>query len=140
MLNRHEKFAVFNLSLVVIATLLCILIWQIKGITAAPAGFAILGLIAFGQLLFLRKKNSADIVEDERDRSIKIKAALAGYSNTWFFFVIAVLTVYFTHSEGGVISVEYLPLFLWVGWAVHILTTSVITLIQYRKGTNCGIC
>ena len=43
MLNRHEKFAIFNLSLVVTGILLFILIWQIGGIKSAPAGFAVFG-------------------------------------------------------------------------------------------------
>jgi len=140
MLNRHEKFAIFNLSLVTIGILLFILIWQLKGITPAHAGFAVFGLMGFGHLIFLRKRNSSDIVEDERDRSIKLISCSGGYRLALMFFMLTSLTIYFTHSETGIISVEYFPIFTWIGWATYVIVSSIITLVQYRKGTNCGTC
>ncbi len=141
MLNRHEKFAVFNLSLVVIAVLLFLLIWQTMGISKAPAGFAVLAFQAIGHLIFLRKKSSSEVVEDERDTLIKLKSSSGGYYSAMAYLVLIIMAVYFTHPEGGVVSVDLFPIFAWTGWAVYVLASSIIILVQYRKGSlNCGNC
>ncbi len=140
MLNRHEKFAIFNLSLVVTGILLFILIWLIKGISPAPAGFAVFGFTGFGHLIFLRRKRASEIIEDERDKSIKLKSNFGGFYFTFMYFVVTSLIVYFTHSNTGVISINYIPPFMWFGWAIQLIASSIITLVQYRKGTNCGTC
>ncbi len=140
MLNRHEKFAIFNLSLVVTGILLFILIWQIGGIKSAPAGFAVFGFVGFGHMIFLRKKNSSEVIADERDNAIKLKSGSGGYSIALMYFIITPIVIYYTHSETGVVSVEYFPIFVWIGWAIYVLASSSITLVQYRRGTNCGTC
>jgi uncharacterized membrane protein len=140
MLNRHEKLAVFNLSIIAVGILLFILVWQTMGISRAYGGFAVFAFMAVGHLVFLRKKKSSEVVEDERDVSIRIKAnsgALA-FMNAYFIFVS--LAVYFTYSDAGVVSVDFFPLFVYIGWAVQLLAFSVTTLVQYRRGTNCGTC
>lgn len=140
MLNRHEKFAISNLSLGLIGILLFILIWQTMEIGKAYAGFAIFAFTGFGHMIFLRKKNSSEVIADERDNAIKLKSISGGYSIAFMYFVITSLVIYFTHSETGVISVNYLPIFVWIGAAIFTLTSSSITLVQYRRGTNCGTC
>ncbi len=140
MLNRHEKFAIFNLSVVVIGILLFFLIWQTMEISKAYAGLAVLGFQGIGHLIFLRKNNPSEVIEDERDISIQQKSFSGSSFFAFSYFVIISLVIYFSHSDTGVISIDYLPLFIWVGVALKILVSSIITLLQYRRGTNCGIC
>ncbi len=140
MLNRHEKFAIFNLSLVVTGILLFILIWQTMEIEKAYAGFAVFGFMGFGHMIFLRKKNSSEVIADERDNAIKLKSGSGGYSIALMYFIITPIVIYYTHYVTGVVSVEYFPIFVWIGWAIYVLASSSITLVQYRRGTNCGTC
>ena len=140
MLNRHEKLAVYNLGVLAVAILLFILIWQTMGISKAPAGFAVLAFQAIGHLLFLRKKSSSEVVEDERDISIRLKAFSGSFYFLSMYYVVTALAVYFTHSEKGVVSVDLFLIFIWTGWIVRVLSSSLITLIEYRRGVNCGIC
>jgi archaellum biogenesis protein FlaJ (TadC family) len=140
MLNRHEKLAIFNLSILAVAILLSFLIWQTMGISRAYAGFAIFAFLGIGHLIFLRKKTPSEVIEDERDTSIKLISLKGALSFVFGYFVIASLAVYYSHSDTGVVSIDFFPLFVWVGWALLVLVSSIITLIQYRRGTNCGIC
>lgn len=140
MLNRHEKHAIFNLSLLAASVLLFLLIWQTMGISKAPAGFVILAFQGIGHLLFLRKKSSSEVVADERDISIRLKAFSGSFYFLSMYYVITALAVYFSHSEGGVVSVDYFLAFVWAGWVVQVFSSSLITLIQYRRGVNRGIC
>ena len=140
MLNRHEKLAIFNLSILAVGILLFILIWQTTVISQAYAGLAIFGFLGIGHLIFLRKKNPSEVIEDERDISIQLKSFSGSSYFVFIYFVITSLVIYFSHSDTGVVSIEYFPLFVLVGWALKILVSSIITLVQYRRGTNCGIC
>lgn len=140
MLNRHEKLAVFNLALAAIGILLFFLIWQTMGITKAYGGFAVFAFQVVGHLLYLRKKNTSDIVEDERDISIRLKSQTGSFSLVFVYFVIASLAIYYTHLDAGVVSVDLFILFPWIAWPLKVIAFSIITLVQYRRGTNCGIC
>ncbi|MCK5134082.1 MAG: DUF2178 domain-containing protein [Candidatus Sabulitectum sp.] len=140
MLNRHEKLAVFNLSILAVGILLFLLIWQITVISQAYAGLAIFGLMGIGHLIFLRKKNPSEVVEDERDISIQLKSFSGSNSFVLIYFVITTIAIYLSHSDSGVVSIEYFPLFVWVAWALNVLVSSIITLVQYRRGTNCETC
>lgn len=140
MLNRHEKVAIFNLSIVAIGILLFFLLCQTMEISKAYAGFAVLGFQGISHLIFLRKKNPSEVIEDERDISIQQKSFSGSSFFAFTYFVITSLVIYFSHSDTGVVSIEYLPLFVWVGVALKVLVSSIITLVQYRRGTNCGIC
>ena len=140
MLNRHEKLAIFNLSIVAIAILLSFLIWQTMGISKAYGGFAVFGFQGIGHLIFLRKKNSSEVVEDERDISIQLKSFSGSSNFVLIYFVITSLIIYFSHYDTGVVSVHLFFLFVWIAWPVKFLASSIITLVQYRRGTNCGIC
>ncbi len=110
------------------------------GIGRAYAGFAVIGFTGIGHLIFLKRKDPEEIIEDERDISIRLKSFSGSFFLMSVYFVIASLIVYFSHSQTGVVSVDYFPVFVWVGWAVNILASSVITLVQYRRGTSCGTC
>ncbi|MCD4775270.1 MAG: hypothetical protein K8S15_04370 [Candidatus Aegiribacteria sp.] len=140
MLNRHEKLAIFNLSILAVAILLFFLIWQNMGISRAYAGFAVFGFLGIGHLIFLRKKSPSEVIEDERDASIKLMSLKGALSFVFGYFVITSLVIYYSHLDAGVVSIDYFPLFVWIGWALLVLVSSIITLTQYRRGTNCGIC
>ena len=140
MLNRHEKLAIFNLSILAVAILLFFLIWQIIGISHAYAGFAIFAFMGIGRLIFLRKKNPSEVIEDERDISIRLKSLTVAHYFVVMYFVVVSLAIYYTHLDTGVVSIDFFPLFAWIAWPLHVLVSSIITLTQYRRGTNCGIC
>lgn len=140
MLHRYEKFAVYNLSIVLLAVMLYFLFWQILGVKHAQGAFGMIGLTGLGHLIYLRKKTPSEIVEDERDRKIKLKASSGGYMVALLFFMLGSLAVYFLNRDAGVVPVAYFPTFVWTGWAVYILTSSVITIVQYRRGINGGYC
>ena len=140
MLNRHEKLAVFNLSIAAIGILLFFLVWQTMGISKAYGGFAVFAFQGIGHLIFLRKKNRSEVIEDERDISIRLKSLSGANNFVLVYFVITSLAIYYTHLDAGVVSVDFFILFVWIAWPLKFLATSIITLVQYRRGTNCGIC
>ncbi len=140
MLNRHEKFAVFNLTILMVAVLLFFLFLIVMGLPQAQGAFGLMGFIGLGHLLFLRKKRPSEIVDDERDKAIKLKANATGLYSSFVYFIIGSLVVYYSNPDAGVVSVDLIPLFVWVGWALYILAYSITILVQYRKGTNCGTC
>lgn len=140
LLNRYEKNAIFNLTNLVIAILLFFILLATIGFTRAQGAFGMIGLIGVGHLLFLRRRNPLEVIEDERDTAIKLKASGIGYSISLVFFIISSLAIFFTKGETGVVSVKLFPLFAWIGWAVYIISSSIITLVQYRRGTTCGTC
>lgn len=140
MLNRYEKLAIYNLIVLAVAILVFILIWQTMGISKATAGLAVFAFHAIGRLLFLRKKNSSEVLEDERDISIQLKSVSRSFYFMSMYFMVTTLAVYFSHSQEVVVSIDILPVFLWGGWAVNVLASSIIVLVQYRRGVNCGTC
>ena len=140
MLNRHDKLALLILYILAVGILLFLLIWQITVISQAYAGLAIFGLMGIGHRILLRKKNPSEVIEDERDISIQLKSFSGSNSFVLIYFVITPMVIYLSHSDTGVVSIEYFPLFVWVGWALNVLVSSIITLLEYRRGTNCGTC
>lgn len=140
MYNRHEKLAFFNLSVLAIAILLFFILTNAIGLERSWGAFGILGFSGIGHLLFLRRKRPSEIVDDERDIAIKMKATTRGIYFSWMFYIIASMAIYFISDANGVVSVDLFPLFVWVGYAVSVAVSSIITLVQYRKGTTCGTC
>ena len=115
MLNRHEKLAIFNLSVLAVAVLLFIIFFFTLGLPEAQGAFGMIGFTGIGYLIFMRKKTPSEIVEDERDTLIKLKSYSGGYSFALAYFIITSLAIYFSHSEGGVVSVELFPVFTLAG-------------------------
>lgn len=136
MLHRYEKAAAFNLSIVLLAVILFFLFWQVLGFKLAQSSLGLIGLTGLAHLIFMRKKRPSEIIEDERDRKIKLKASSGGYKVALMFFIVGSLMVYFINRDAGVVSVGYFPAFVWIGWALYVLTSSVITIVQYGRGLN----
>jgi len=140
MLHRYEKIAAFNLTIVLLAVILFFLSWLILGFERPHGVFWLLGLTGLVHLIFMRKKNPSEIIEDERDREIRLKASSGGYSASLVFFIVGSLAVYYFNHQAGVVSVYYFPAFVWIGWAVFVLVSSVITIVQYRRGASGECC
>ena len=143
MLNRHEKFAIFNISIALIAVILFFIIY----LTVDPVktnrswgAFGLIGFSVFGHMFFMRKKNAADVIEDERDKSIKLKSNTGGYSFALVYLILTSSLIYSCNLDSGVVPVHYVILLAWSGWAVYLMASSVIILVQYRRGTSCGTC
>ena len=99
-------------------------------------------LMYFSMLIscfFLRKKQSPTEPDfDERDSNIRKNAVLVSFISVWILLVTAIVITLFVVGEGGLISVDFLPiacfgLFL----AVAIIYSSTV-LVQYGRGGKDG--
>lgn len=140
MLNRHEKFAIFNISIVLLAVMIFFIIYLTVDSGKSYGAFGLIGFTALEHMFFKRKKNAADVVEDERDKSIKLKSETGGYSFALAYLILTSSVIYFLNVDAGVVPVHYVILLAWSGWVVYLMASSVIILVQYRRGTSCGTC
>ncbi len=143
MLNRHEKFAIFNISIVALAVILFFIIYLTADPGKAKGAWGAIGLVGFsgfGHMFFMRKKSAADVIEDERDKSIKLKSYTGGYEFALVYLILTSVAIYYRYMDAGVVPVDYVLLLSWSGYAVYMLASSLIILVQYRRGTACGTC
>jgi hypothetical protein len=131
----QQKLAWFNLAVFGVAALIYLGLWPVVGAKPAMAAIAVCGFWGLAPLFF-RKRRLGNVVLDERDQLISLRAQLAGLWVFWECLVLgcvggwAVLR-YVQHRE--TITVEVLPLLVFGGFTVFTVTQSVAILVQYGR-------
>ncbi|MHC4364625.1 MAG: hypothetical protein ACYSTJ_04070 [Planctomycetota bacterium] len=138
-MNRAQKiawFLVVTISAGVMAGCVAFgVLYFMVGMPRAVAGFAfvaIAGLGGLGSLIF--KKDKGKVTFDERDRLIKRRAALAGFTASFLFAGLACMTPFCILGPKASISVTWLPN-IWCGtFLTAFFVHSVAILVQYGWG------
>ena len=135
-MNRAQKTAwllVITISAGFVLSCTAVVILYIKsGMPTALAGFAFMAVAAFGGLgPSIFKKDKGKVTFDERDKLIKKKAALAGFTASFLFAGLACMTPFFIFGPKASISVSWLPN-IWAGtFLTAFFVYSIAILVQY---------
>ncbi|MHC4175462.1 MAG: hypothetical protein ACYTBX_03550 [Planctomycetota bacterium] len=141
-MNRAQKIAWVFIAATALAAILSIITTTIlylkSGMPRALAGFAFMAVAAFGGLgSSIFKKDKGKVAFDERDKLIKEKAKLAGFTASFLFAGLASMTPFFIFGPKASISIIWLPN-IWCGtFLTAFFVHSVAILVQYgwkRKG------
>jgi hypothetical protein len=127
-----QKFAWFNLSVIVISLVLVLSLMPLMGY-ASLGGLGCLGALGLGPFFF--RKKPGQVLLDERDNLIQGRSLIVAYSLFWVVFVIAAvyLSVLLYGQEGAVpvpvvqMSVVWAFMFFYGAMSIGIL-------IQYWRG------
>ncbi len=141
-MNRAQKTAwllVITISAGFVLSCIAVVILYIKsGMPTALAGFAFMAVAAFGGLgPSIFKKDKGNVTFDERDKLIKEKAKLAGFTASFLFAGLACMTPFFIFGPKASISVSWLPN-IWAGtFLTAFFVHSVAVLVQYGREEKC---
>lgn len=143
-MNRYEKIAWYNVAVFGAAlacfTILFLIIHAarpdftiIRQLQFAFASVGICGLWGLSPILF-RKKSTEAITEDERDIAIARRSKFIGHLIFWLCFCMINMGVWGVyHSMGiGKISVDFLPIMVFTGMIVVMMSQSIALLVLYR--------
>ncbi|MDH4238163.1 MAG: hypothetical protein OEW48_01235 [Phycisphaerae bacterium] len=137
-MNREQKIAllmIIAISAGVVAGCVVFgILYFIVGIPGSLAGFAFIGiggLGGLGSLIF--KKDKGKITFDERDKLIKEKAKLAGFTASFLFAGLGCMIPFFILGPKASISVIWLPN-IWCGtFLTAFFVHSVAIMVQYGR-------
>ena len=135
-MNRAQKTAwllVITISSGFVLSCIAVVILYIKsGMPTALAGFMFMAVAAFGGLgPLIFKKDKGNITFDERDKSIKRRAALAGFGTSYLLVGLACMVPFFILGPKASISVTWLPyIFGGAGLSMFFVHSAAI-LVQY---------
>ena len=137
-MNREQKIAL--LMIIAISTGMvagCVafgVLYFVVGIPGALAGFAFIGIAGLGGLgSWIFKKDKGKVTFDERDRLIKQKAKLAGFTASFLFAGLACMIPFFILGPKASISVTWLPN-IWCGtFLTAFFVHSLTILAQYGR-------
>jgi len=130
----QQKVAWFNLAVLAAAAVTYVALVPALGAQPALGSFGICGLWGLGFLFYRRRANQ--VLLDERDRLVSLRAQIAGLWIFWELFVAACMITWaalrFWRNQNTV-SVDVLPLLVGGGMVVFTLSHSVAILIQYGR-------
>ncbi len=130
-MNAQQKVAWFEVVVAVLALGAAFVAYPLLG-EAAMGMFCLLGLLGLTPL-FLRKRKD-QIITDERDHSISLKATFLGVGAGWMilFMSIVVLTA-FVSFEDSAVPKNLLGAVLWVSFATSYAVKGGMSLMLYRS-------
>ncbi len=103
------------------------------GPAAACGAFGLFGLFGLSPLLY--RKRGQNVVMDERDRQIELRAAQAGFGACWGVFTLAnmgVWSVVFGLEGQSTVSVHVLPNILFICIIVVMTARASVILVTYH--------
>lgn len=135
-MNREQKMAltmvITTLSAFLLSCIAVAILYFKVGMPRALLGFLLMclsGLAGFSPLIF--KKDKGKVILDERDRLIKERAKLAGFTASFLFAGMACMIPFFILGPDRAISVTWLPnIFIGAGIS-HAFVYSAVILEQY---------
>jgi len=137
-MNRAQKIECFNLFVAALSTGLSlgavILLARLVGMPKAWVGMVLMclmGLMAFGPLIFRNQKDRDRVVFDERDILIHKRAESAGFIATYAFFVTFCAAMLNSVGINGQVSSYMLLILLAGGFIVLMLAKTLALIIQY---------
>ncbi len=137
-MNRAQKMAltmvITTLSAFLLSCIAVAILYFKVGMPRALLGFLLMclsGLAGFSPLIF--KKDKSKVIFDERDRLIKERAGLGGFTAAYLFVGMACMIPFFVLGPVRAISVTWLPnIFIGAGIS-HAFVYSVVILEQYGR-------
>ena len=142
-MNRAQKiawFLIITISAAVIVSGIAIAILYVKhGMPEALGGLGFMGIAGLGGLsTLIFRKDKGKVTFDERDRIIKERAALTGFTASFLFAGLACMIPFIVLGPKTSISVIWLPQ-IWVGtFLTSFFVHSVAILIQYCRSGKGG--
>jgi len=138
-MNRAQKMALLmaiTTSFGFILSCIAIAILYVKvGMPKALAGLAFIGIAGLGGLgPLIFKKDKSKVTFDERDRLIKERAGLAGFTAAYLFVGLACMIPFSVLGPMASISVIWLPNIFGGAALSAFFVTSVAVLVQYDWG------
>ena len=133
-MSRMQKFAWFNLAVIALTSLVVFSLLPFLGYRAM-GGLGFLGLIGVGPLFF--RKQSGQVVADERDHLIQWRSWIFAYAVFWVVFVlVAVVLSAMLYGEDGAVPVSVVRIS--VAWAFMLVyaLASIAILVQYAGGAS----
>jgi len=82
------------------------------------------------------RKTTTNLMLDERDLIIHQKAEYAGFTASYFFFVITCIVLWLTTKKEGTINSNALPLIIALGYLAYEFFKSIAILILYGRPTE----
>lgn len=141
-MNREQKvawFVVINVTIAIIISLTAFVILYVKvGTPKAFAAFAFLGICGISGLSPLMfKKDKGAVVRDERDKTISLKAAWAGFGSSYLFVGLACMLPFSIMGPNATIQVRWLPYIFMGACLTSFYVRSITLLVLYgRSGKN----
>ena len=135
-MSVNQKAAWFNLSVAISAVLVYCLLTSLVGPSRAMAAWSLTGLSGFTPLFYRRAGKSGQVVLDERDQLVQLRAHLATLLVVWLCLVFGCMSTwavfrYVKHQD--TVSVDVLPLVVVVGGVIYLVTMSIAILAQYGR-------
>ena len=139
-MNRVQKIAwslvITTLSGFILSCIAVAILYVKFGMPKAVAGLGFMGVAGLGgfsPLIF--KKDKGKVIFDERDRLIRRRAALAGFTAAYLVVGLACMIPFFVLGPKANVSVIWLPMIFMGAGISHFFVHSVVILEQYgRKG------
>jgi hypothetical protein len=132
-MSAQQKLAWFNLSIAVATAITYLALWPVLGPWRAMGAFGLLGLAGFGFLFYYGGKNEGQILADERDQLINIKAYAFAKSVVWIALIVGFLLALNSYGENGAVPIQVLALVAWLAFCGFLLVQSLATLILYAR-------
>jgi ABC-type maltose transport system permease subunit len=140
-MNREQKVSlslvITTLVAIVASTVSIIILYRRIGMPEALRGLAFMGISGLGCLsMFIFKKDKGKVTFDERDRLIKERARLAGFTAAYLFTGMACMIPFFVLGPKAGISVSWLP-HIFIGACItHFFFYSTTILCEYGLGSK----
>jgi peptidoglycan/LPS O-acetylase OafA/YrhL len=127
----QQRHALFNLSVALAALIFFVALIPLLGVLRAQGGFCLLGISALAPLFWRSRKGKTSF--DERDRLIFLRATQIAFAIFWLLFVGGVLAAYYSFRNRNALPINLLPLVIWLGWSILLITHSTALLVLYQK-------
>jgi hypothetical protein len=129
-----QKFAWFNLAVIALTFVAVLSLLPFLG-KGALGGTGFLGLLGFGALFFRRKPGQ--VLLDERDQLIWVRAWVLAYALFWVVFCLAAsLLSAVVYGEEGAVPVWVIQTSVFCALGLVTALASVAMLVQYAGGSK----
>jgi hypothetical protein len=130
-MTAMQKQAWYNLTVIVLTLLVVFCLYPFLHGRAWGA-LGLLGLLGFG-VIFLRRK-SGEVLADERDALISLRAMLAAFGVVGMIYLALTLLTPLHYGSDGVVPVPVVQAVLAGGCVLFVAIHSLVMLIQYGRG------
>lgn len=137
-MSQEQKQSVF-IVLVFAVSMILFAVLALVGMKHAPVAFGVMGIAGLAPLLFRSKRQSGEVVWDERDEIIAKKATLGGAMLSYGTFIAGCMVPWTVCKEMNkdVISINVLPWIAGAGVVVFFAARAIPLLILYgREGRH----
>jgi hypothetical protein len=128
-MSPQQKYAVFNLSVALVALIAYFALLPVLGPWRASGAFGLLGLCGLSAFLLHRKHSRGTIINDEREQQIWQRATIVAKAVVWVGLIGAFLVALQTLGPAGLVSMHCLALAIWWAFGVFMLVQAAVVLV-----------